>query len=47
MIRRWRFGLSSRILVVHLEIPGMALVARGLVRSNTRRIVLIERGDLL
>ncbi len=46
MIRRWRFGIRSRIIIVHLEIPGTALVARGLVRSNTRRIVLIERGLL-
>jgi len=43
----WRFSVRSGIVVFHLEIPGMCLVASGLRRSYTRRIVLIERGGLL
>ena len=46
MIRRWRRSVRSRLHVVHLVIPGMRITSRGLVRSHTRRIVVIERGDL-
>ena len=46
MIRRWRTGLRSRLLVIHLEIPGATITAHGLVRSWHYRILLIDRGLL-